>query len=183
MKRRHQYDDEMDEMDKVEEGEDCGCEDPDDCDCEEAEEEVTPRRSMKESRNARRTSGQRQLSESNALLAHANARSARYLIAYSGLVNSALNESQQMAVIERLHNAYDMSIKEWQEYVNTTIAAYERGDRRDSMFEWRGSEPRGTAKPLHESVHVASTPQATTGDTALDNTLMTMRRMQRRGNP
>lgn len=177
MKRRYEYDDEMEEM---EEGmdEECDCEDPDNCECDDEYDDGEEEDDDMEESTSYRAPRVKQLAESNALLEHANARSARYLLAYSALVNSALNESQQLAVIERLANPYDLTIAEWRDYLGTVINAYERGDRRDVVFEWHGGEAKRGAMPLHESMEHES---PLTGDASLDGMILTMRRMQARG--
>jgi hypothetical protein len=170
MARRYVYEDEdmMDEYedDELDEGYDDEDEDEDEDD-ELDEGDEYDDEEMEESHHAHAT-----LVEQNERLLHANNRSARYMVAFSSLVNSSLNEAQQIDLIARLDNPYNYTIQEWQEYVSEAVDAFERGDRRAGVFESR-KHTTSRATGLQESY----TP-SNTGDTTYDATINVLRRMR-----
>jgi len=165
MARRYVYEDE-DMMDEYEDDELDEEYDEDDDELDEGYDEDDDEE-MEESHHAHAT-----LVEQNERLLHANNRSARYMVAFSSLVNSSLNEAQQIDLISRLDNPYNYTIQEWQEYVSEAVDAFERGDRRAGVFESR-KHTTSRATGLQESY----TP-SNTGDATYDATINVLRRMR-----
>lgn len=173
MKRRYEYDDEMDEMDEG------ACGEYEEGDDEDGMEESVRhrrggRRTIRESRSQRRQPAT-SLREHNELLTRANNRSGRYLVAYSALVNSGLSEAQMIDVIQRLDDPNKFTLSEFEGYVAEAISAYERGDRRPGIFESSQHRPTRSMSALYESADLP-----VSHDPTVNSTLSALRRMNQR---
>lgn len=191
---RYEFDDEIEEdVDMLEGDEEDWDEDEDfedeDFDDEDEDEDFDDEEDMEESRASGRRRRLRTedadldtktLLEQNQRLMHSADRAARYITLHSALVNSGLNESQMMSVIDRMDNPWNYTQEQWADYCEQAVDQYRRGDRTGRVFE-HIDRTTGRASSSARSLHESAAHKAEHHDPVTANTLAVLRRMQNKG--